>query len=292
MLDWKAEMEQAIGNPVWAPALCGNEYCQKLHLNVHTRDPHSVDAVKDFQCNYMKSTIEKLLRTRPRVNILLFDDTMCRNGSNVATLLAEDIILEFGSRRVAIWSPNIKAEIVALSRNLADRACANPWLTTGYGCFCHFINTWAEDIRAAGGFDIVFADCFGCLANGAGKLMADLVARRLFRKPSDLHDRRPCHVLWAVSDLPERLGSVPETAANKKNKKQSRNVGQIIVKMQQDVADIFLNDDYYFYCQRMEKPYGNTMHFVAIEVHETRMVPPAGFIIPEKEVSTRSSGMP
>ena len=246
------------------PGLCRDGVCHDLAARLHTINPHSVVDVKAYQRDRILGIIAHLLTTRRRVNIYLFDDRLLRPGAQTATLLTEEIITRFGWERVRVWSPNLDTEIVASLRALAPQSS---WLTAGYGCFCACNAAWAEDIRRAGGLDVVFADCYGGFVRGARKLVADLVARRLFRRPTDVHDARPAHVMWAVSDLPDRM-------------QHGLTVAQSALRMLGDCADVFDNDCAYTHRLVEERPYGVTMHFVAIEVRTREWLanPPPGCV--------------
>ena len=265
----KTEDGRTVDDHFRAPGLCDDTaVCHALAANLHRRHPHSVVELKAYQRDRILGVIADLLRTRQRVNVYLFDDWLLRPGALAATLLTTEIVMRFGTDRVAVWSPNLDPDVVASLRVLVDAPHApTPWLTAGCGCFCACNAAWADDIRRAGGLDVVFADCYGGFVRGARKLVADLVARRLFRRPTDVHDARPAHVMWAVSDLPDRM-------------QHGLTVAQSALGMLGHCAEVFDNDCIYTHRLVEERPYGVTMHFVAIEVRsrEWLAAPPPGCV--------------
>jgi hypothetical protein len=120
-------------------------------------------------------------------------------------LLADDLLQQFGSERIRVWAPNLKSTIVAAHRKLCtDNDCPSGYLTAGEGCWHNFNARWAEEMRQAGGLDIVFADCFRGFENGSGALIGDLVERQVLRRRPDVRDPRVCRILFAVSDRYDR----------------------------------------------------------------------------------------
>lgn len=277
------KLEQVEDPADWfAPVgLCGDAHCAALDAALRANGggppPHTVPAEKAAQRDYAHARIAELLAAgrRPPVTVYAFDDWLRRPGAAQPTLFTAELVARFGADRVRVWSPNLHADVIAglraLTTDLAPNPPGAPWLRAGCGCWCACNARWAASIAAAGGLDVVFADCFGAFPRGAGRLMDDLLRRRngrLLRRPADPAvrpaDRRPVHWLWAVSDLPERFrrGAGDGSAA------------ACALGLLRQVADVFGDGAAAGFWPRLrvERAYGRTMHFVAIEAWPTEWV--------------------
>ena len=245
-----------------SPGMCSDPGCERLRQNVlsHRIAPHSDVPMKRRQRADVEAAIDMALRSQPRVNVYLFDDHLpVSEGADDTTLLVNDILRRFGSSHVRIWAPNLKQEIVDAHRGLAAAVPVVDWLTSGVGCWHTFNDRWAEDIRNAGGLDIVFADCFRGFERGCGALVADLIQRTMFRRRTDAHDTRKCTLTFAVSDRYERtLGwSAAGTAL------------QVVI----DIMALYRAPNCPYTCDVLQQQgYGSTMHYFTADVKERQWV--------------------
>jgi hypothetical protein len=229
------------------PGLCDREPCRALARNVESRPiasthrppnqcvyalaPHSLASEKAWQRDRLLAMIERLLRNRPRVNVYVFDDWLLRPADcppppstpatvGSGTLVSAEILTRFGSDRVTVWAPNLKPAVVAALRELSTATTPpgrnQPCVMTGVGCYCAFNHRWREHLHAAGGIDVLSADCFGAFSTGVTQLVRDMTRDRLFHLHRDVCNGEPAAlVAWAVSDLPGRMqdGLTPSQCA-------------------------------------------------------------------------------
>ena len=110
-------------------------------------------------------------------------------------------------------------------------------------------------------------------ANGAGRLLDDLVTRQLFRRPASALDNRPCYVLWAMSVLHARFARRTEDAGRQSDNK-------IIGKLLHNIDEVFDKQDDYVQrkCEIRPYPKQSSMYFVAITMQPREHVraPPPG----------------
>lgn len=202
--------------------------------------------------------IQTALCWQPHVNVYLFDDFLPAVDGNTDKLFVEELLQQFGGGRVRIWAPNLKTEVVD-----AQRWIQTPvgFLTAGVGCWHEFNARWAEEIRCAGGLDVVFADCFRGFERGCGALVADLVERRLLRRRVDARDQRHCALTFAVSDRYDRA--------------KGWNVTTSVVQIIMDLTGLFAGDGDCPYSGRVvsQCSYGATMHYFTAVVHEREWTP-------------------
>ena len=244
------------------PGLCGDPACERLQKSVIANRiaPHSDVPMKLAQRGDVEAAIALALQSQPQVNVYLFDDKLpISEGNESKTLLVDDLLRRFGSSRIRIWAPNLKQGVIEAHHGTAKTVTKADWLTAGLGCWHTFNDRWAQDIRNAGGLDIVFADCFRGFENGCGALVADLIKKIMFRRRTDAHDGRVCTLTFAVSDRYERtLGwSASECAL------------QIVI----EIMALFRAPNCPFSCDVLhQKAYGCTMHYFVAHVKERQWV--------------------
>jgi hypothetical protein len=270
---------------------------------VYALAPHSLVSEKALQRDRLLAMIECLMRTRPQVNVYVFDDWLLRPDDRPAppstpetagsgTLVTAEILTRFGADRVTVWAPNLKPAVVAALRALSQVTTPpgrrQPCVMTGVGCYCAFNRRWREHLHAAGGLDVLSADCFGAFSTGVTQLVRDLSRDRLFYLHRDVHNSEPAAlVAWAVSDLPERMhGCKPD--------RKSVTPAEYVVcpdtlvssclffnyyhpqaLMLAAFADIFDGTSTHLYRLLLEKPYSRTMHYVEVELLQREYVAPA-----------------
>ena len=266
------------------PGLCGDLACERLQKSVIANRiaPHSDVPMKLAQRGDVEAAIALALQSQPQVNVYMFDDKLpIAEGNESTTLLVDDLLQRFGSSRIRIWAPNLKQEVIEAHHGTAKMVTKADWLTAGLGCWHAFNDRWAQEIRNAGGLDIVFADCFRGFERGCGALVADLIQRTMFRRRTDAHDGRVCALTFAVSDRYERtLGwSASECAL------------QIVI----EIMALFRAPNCPFSCDVLhQKAYGCTMHYFMAHVKERQWVQRVhGFepVVQHLEKETQSSIM-
>jgi hypothetical protein len=248
--------------------LCSDPDCHQLQGIVRTLKCHSDVDVKRSQRADIQDKIAQLLRVQDQVNVYIFDDFLpLHDGADTVTLLAADLLDFFGTDRIHIWAPNVKEEIVNISHCLIWDLQWDMWaaqhrrlvqnggvITAGKGCWHNFNARWAEQIREAGGLDVVFADCFRGFDKGVGALVRDLVDRRLLREKTV--EGSSSMLSFAVSDRPERA--------------QGRAMIDATVDMFVAVQNIFSHptDPSFPYTGRVIQhvSYGRTMHYVVLAI--------------------------
>ena len=244
--------------------VCSAAGCQKLRQDVAKIAPHSDVEMKRAQRADVMDRIDAVLQRQPAgqpANVYLFDDWLpTSHNADHWTLFADELQRRFGPDRVRIWAPNLKSEIVDAHRAVADgNGCPPGWITATCGCWHTFNERWADGIRAAGGLDVVFADCFRGFERGCGALVDDLLRRRLFR-------RGRCGLTFAVSDRSERSQGWSAAAA--------------ALQVSIDLSALFAGPEC-TYAGRVlsHRAYGRTMHYFTAEVHERTWIPEvAGFL--------------
>jgi hypothetical protein len=278
---------------------------------VHALAPHSLASEKARQRDRLLDMIERLLRTRPRVNVYVFDDWLLRPAdcppppstpatAGSGTLVAAEILTRFGADRVTVWAPNLKPAVVAALRELSQATTPpgrnQPCVMTGVGCYCAFNRRWREHLYAMGGLDVLSADCFGAFSTGVTQLVRDLSRYRLFYLHRDVHNSEPAAlVAWAVSDLPERMrGWKPEPGQEQESQPKRRSgmtPAEYVVcpdtfgspcciayhpqaQMLVAFADIFDGTSTHLYRPQSQKSYSRTMHYVEVELLQREYVAP------------------
>ena len=131
-----------------------------------------------------------------------------------------------------------------------------------------FNNRWAEEIRVAGGLDIIFADCFRGFEKGCGSLVNDLLQKRTFRRGAVAGAPPRCNLTFAVSDRYDRSQGWSAAAA--------------ALKMTIDLQGLF-SDPACPYVGRVlsQVPYGRTMHYFQAEVHDREWVQHVDGFVPQ-----------
>jgi hypothetical protein len=263
---------------------------------VYAPAPHSVASEKALQRDQLLAMIKRLLRTRPRVNVYVFDDWLRRpddyppppstpETTGSGTLVTAEILTRFGADRVTVWAPNLKPAVVAALRELSHETTppgrSQPCVVTGVGCYCAFNHRWREHMYAAGGIDVLSADCFGAFSTGVTQLVRDMEHDRLFYLHRNVCNSEPAAlVAWAVSDLPERMhyGLTPaQCVVCHECMPLAESIHHFApqLKMLTAFADIFDQTSTHLYRLRLEKPYSRTMHYVEVELLQREYLAPA-----------------
>ena len=135
------------------------------------------------------------------------------------------------------------------------------WLTAGVGCWHRFNERWAEEVRRAGGLDVVFADCFRGFEYGCKALIRDLMQRQMIRRRTDARDHRHCALTFAVSDRFQRTQGWSASAA--------------VVDILVELMKLFYEDGDCPYTGHVlsHRAYGATMHYFTAIVHERQWTP-------------------
>lgn len=226
--------------------ICNDAFCRSLINKIESIPPHSLIDEKRLQRQKVLGAIHACLDIHPErvVNCWFFDDFLPTIDSNYTTSLAMDIIFQFGSERLRLFSPNLKRSIVDHTKDLLRHSRLPDQVVTGVGCACQFNLQWASHIRACGGLDVIMMDGFGGIDNNVLRLLNQMTSLCLFRTGSSAP-----HVFLSavVSDRGDRV--------------PLRTVTNVSIKLDIEMHKVFDGSKYIFMMDEHQL-YGASMHVI------------------------------